>query len=117
MKHLPSILSFSAFLGLLLLAIAATLGVSLPFDRIAPAIVGFSSGAGVLGFLMVEYAPSRSRPSVAARVVEPKPEFAPAVVREWRKPSALELRFGDDVTVNLMGTLDVRTGSATLSLS
>ena len=63
MKHLPCILSFSAFLGLLLLGAAAVLGFPLTFDQIAPAIVGFSSAAGVLGFLMLDH---RRRPGCRA---------------------------------------------------
>jgi hypothetical protein len=116
MKHLPCILSFSAFLGLLLLGAAAVLGFPLTFDQNAPAIVGFSSAAGVLGFLMLDYAPSRSRPTVAARVVEPKRAFAPAAYQRLN-PTPAELRFGDDITVNIMATLGTRSASATVSLS
>ena len=114
MKNLPCLLTFSAVLGLLLLAAAATLGISLPFDRIAPAIVAVSCAAGVLGFLMVDYAPGRTRPTVAVRVAEPRRVVAPAPSLR-RIPSPVS--YDDGITVNIMSTLGVRTVASTVSLS
>jgi hypothetical protein len=117
MKNLPCLLTFSAVLGLILLAAAAVLGVSLPFDRIAPAIVGFSCVAGVVGFLMVDYAPSRSGPTVAARVAQPKRVLAPSAVSQRRISSPAALSYDDTITLNLTGTVGMRTVSGTVSLS
>src|ERR1035441_9227933 len=67
MKKLPSILSFSAVIGLVLLLVSAALGVSVPFARIASGIVEFSVVAGMLGFFLADYA---APPGVTKHSVE-----------------------------------------------
>lgn len=117
MKNIPCLLAFSAVLSLILLAAAAALGVPLPFDRVAPVVVGFSCAAGVLGFVMVDYAPGRMRPTVASRIAQPKAVSVPAPASLRRHPSPAGSKLADEITVNLMGTFGARTVSATVSRS
>jgi|CZKI01.1.fsa_nt_gi hypothetical protein len=116
MKKLPSILSFSAVIGLVLLLVSAALGVSVPFARIASGIVEFSVVAGMLGFFLADYAAPRSLDYDAVRVTEPKREAAPVAVRQRRIPDPVGLPFDEAITANLMATLEMRNDPATVSL-
>lgn len=117
MKNLPFILSFSAVIGLVLLVVSAALGVSVPFARIASAVVELSCVAGVFGFFLAEYAAPRSRGYDAVRAAEPRREAAPAAVSRRSVPAPVDLPFDDAITVNLMATLEMRNDPATVSLT
>jgi hypothetical protein len=116
MKNLPFILSFSAVIGLVLLIVSATLGVPVPFARIASDIVEISVVAGMLGFFLADYASPRSRDYAAVRAEEPKREAAPVAVSQRRNPDPVGLPFDEAVTVDLIATLNMRNDPATVSL-
>lgn len=116
MKHLPCILSFSAIIGLALAGAAAALGVPLAFDRVVPDLIGFSCGAGVLAFFMLDYRP---RTYIELPAAEPKVEAAPvapaSATRRWI-PRPLDIPFDKSFSVNLMATLRIPKGPATATL-
>jgi hypothetical protein len=120
MKNIPYVIAFSAFIGLVLLAVFAAMGISLPFAYIASDIVGFSCAAGVLSFLIMDYAPRGGYQPVDIRVVEPKLEIVradPPAADTCGVPVPIEVPFYDEVTLNLMSTFGASNDPATVSMS
>lgn len=116
MKNLSCILSFSAVIGLVLVAACAALGVSLPFGSVILGIAGYSCAVGLFAFVLADYAPRRGYVPLALRAEEPQPEPAPAVESEQDNPVPSDLPYGDPITVNLMATLEMRNDPDTVSL-
>jgi len=116
MKNLPFILSFSAVIGLVLLIVSAALGVSVPFARIATDVVELSVVVGVIGFFVADYGAPRSSDYSSVRVAEPRRVVAPAAVSQRRLPVPVELPTDEEITVNLMATLEMRNDPVTVSL-
>ncbi|HMD61952.1 MAG TPA: hypothetical protein VKG78_10995 [Opitutaceae bacterium] len=115
MKNLSCLLSFSAIIGLVFVAACAALGVCLPFGSVILDIAGYSCGAGLFAFLLVDYAPRRGYVPLALRAEGPQPEVAPAAVSERYEPIPAGLPY-DEATVNLFATLEMRNDPATVSL-
>ncbi len=114
MKHAPSILAFSAIIGLLLLAVFETLGIPLPFATTASDIVGFSGSAGLLSFLAMDYLPARGRKPIDLRATASKPEVAKAAAGKRDVP--VRVRERSYAASELMPTMGLSNDPATVSL-
>lgn len=116
MKNLFCILSFSAILALLLLAVPAAAGISLPFESIASDVLGISCGVGVLGFFLADYGPRKTPDYRAVRAPEPRRNAVPAP-SAWRSiPLPNAVSFDGMSTVNLVVPMEMRDDPATASL-
>jgi|SRR5271165_5651371 len=115
MKYLTSILSFSAIIGLMFVTGCAAFGVCMPFGSVVLAIAGYSCVAGLFAFLVGDYAPRQGYVPLALRAEEPQAKPAPAAASERYEPIPADLPY-DEVTVNLIATLEMRNDPATVSL-
>jgi hypothetical protein len=116
MKNLSCILSFSAVIGLVLVAACAALGVSLPFGSVILGVAGYSCAVGLFAFVLADYAPRRGYVPLALRAEEPQLEAAPSAESEQDDHVPSDLPYAEPITVNLIATLEMRNDPATVSL-
>ncbi len=116
MKNLTCILSFSAVLGLAILAAPAALGVSLPYENIASGVLGASCGMSLLGFFFADYAPHRRPDYLASRLPEARRRAAPPASIRRRTSRPIDPSFDDMITINLFFPIEMRNDPSTASM-
>jgi hypothetical protein len=121
MKNLASLLALLAVASLVLLAVAASLGVTLPYSSVALRLVALASVAGVLSIFLADYAPRRplragpALPSMAPHSVSARP--ARVVVRQRRRVPAMARSYDDTIVTGTIATLGLGHQPVTLSMS
>jgi hypothetical protein len=121
MKTLPCLLALLAVASLALLAVAAALGVTLPYCSVALRLVALAWVAGVLAIFVADYAPRRP---LGVGPVLPSVEAQPAFVRspsiatgQRRSMPVLARTFDDTIVTADIATLGLSYNPATLSMS